>query len=88
MSTFSLQLLTFPYNEVDAFGSRVCIALKSYGTMRWGKGNKENEFKTISPQCVTQAELEYQINRLIKELETIKSQGKKFFKKELDKRAE
>jgi hypothetical protein len=91
MSTYSLQLLDFPVDykiKPIVLGPRVYIALKTYGTKVWRKGNKEIEFTTISPECVTLKEFEYQINRLIEELETIKKQGKIFFEKELKKRAD
>lgn len=89
MSTYSLQLLNFPVDykiKPIVRGPRVFIALKTYGTVPWRKGNKQVEFTTISPECVTQKELEYQIDRLIEELKTIKNQGKTFFGKELRKR--
>ncbi|MHB8067223.1 MAG: hypothetical protein ACYDIC_04885 [Desulfobaccales bacterium] len=89
MSTHSLQLLDFPVNykiSPIVIGPRAYIALKTYGTTVWRDGKKEIEFTTISPECVTPREFEYEVDRLIKELETIKKQRKKFFQKELEKR--
>ncbi len=88
MVTSSFKLLTYPYNKSIAFGPRVCIALNSYGTKTWPKGNKEEKFETISIVCINVADLEHEINRLIRELEKIKRQGQQFFKRELEKRTQ
>ena len=89
MATHSLQLLDFPvYYKIKqiVLGPRVYIALKTYGTTIWRKGNEEIEFTTSSPECANFRELELEVDRLIKELETIKKQGKRFFEKEIQKR--
>ena len=92
MTTHNLQLLSFPENyeeKLIGLGPRAYIALKHPSdTIKWKEGKKEIEFKTISPDCATFGELEIEVNRLIKELETIKRQGKKFFEKEREKRKE
>lgn len=59
-------------------GVRACIALKNYSTI--------GDNSIISPNCINFKNLENEINKLIKELETIKKQGKKFFEKELNKK--
>jgi hypothetical protein len=90
MTTWNLQLLSFPenYREIPiGLGSRAYIAIKHPSeTIKWKEGKNEIEFKTISPECAIFEELELEVNRLIKELETIKKQGKKFFEKEKEKR--
>lgn len=53
-------------------GPRACIALKTYAIY-------ENDI-IISPNCVNFEEFEYQINKIITELGTIKKQGKKFIR--------
>lgn len=90
MATWNLQILKFPDNydkQTPRLGSRAYIALRHPSdTLKWKEGKKELEFKTISPECATFMELEIEVNRLIKELETIKKQGKRFFEKEIQKR--
>ena len=90
MATWNLQLLKFGENyeeELIGLGPRAYIAIKHPSdTIKRKEGKNEIEFKTISPDCATFGELEIEVNRLIKELETIKKQGKKFFEKEKEKR--
>jgi len=92
MATWNLQLLKFGENyeeELIGPGPRAYIALTHPSdTIKKKVGKNEIEFKTISPDCATFGELEIEVNRLIKELETIKRQGKKFFEKEREKRKE
>jgi hypothetical protein len=88
MTTWNLQLLSFPknYKGIIGLGPAAYIALKHPSdTLTWKEGKSEFEFKTLSPECVIFEELEHEVNRLIKELETIKRQGKKFFEKEREK---
>jgi len=93
MPTYSLQLLKVPasrgnYKKGTApHGPRAYIALKIHSTIELpsGPGKKKVEFHTLSPECVVFSEVDYQINRLIQELQTIKNQAKKFFQKEKER---
>jgi hypothetical protein len=62
------------------------ISFKNVGTKKCIRGKEEIEFIAISFECVTFNDLENEVNRLIKELEIIKKQGRKFFEKEIGKR--
>ena len=62
-----------PIFEHTIVGPRAAIVLKTYGSI--------GDVIIISPNCAGFAEFEYQVNKLIAELETIKKQGKKFFEK-------
>jgi hypothetical protein len=90
MTTWNLQLLSFPYfyeNNPTGHGPIAFIAIKHLSDRKkWKKGKEKIEFETISPDCPNYPELEIEVNRLIKELETIKKQGKKFFENEMKKR--
>ena len=87
MATYSLQLLNFPFDSKYLTGPMAHIALKTYTTHSFKvKSGKEIDFKLLSPECVTFNELEYQVDRLIKELEKIKKKGNLFFQKEKEKR--
>lgn len=92
IKTWNLQLLSFPDffdNKTIGLGPTAYIAIKHPSdTLKWKEGKKEFEFETISPECATFRELELEVDRLIKELETIKRQGKKFFEIERKKRIE
>jgi hypothetical protein len=82
MSTLYLELLKFPGNykvEKRALDTaRAYIAIKVSSTEKVDK----LEFKTISSECRTSKEVEEAADWLIKELETIKKQAAKFFKKQ------
>jgi len=87
MSTLNLQLLTIPgnYKKGTLFhGPIAWVGLKSYAGIELpiGSGKKKGQFHTISPQCVVVTEIEYEIDGLIRELETIRKQAKSFFKRE------
>ncbi|MDP3183280.1 MAG: hypothetical protein Q8M54_10765 [Desulfobaccales bacterium] len=90
MSTWNLRLLPcsdFYENKPTGLGPRAYIAIKHPSDrIKWKEGKNEIEFDTISFDCSIFEELEREVNRLIKELETIKNQGKKFFEKETEKR--
>ncbi len=92
MSTYSLQLLGFPGNYgsgTPPYGPRAYIAIKSCSKVKWRDktGKKEIDFTVISPECVSMNEFRHEIERLIKELETIKKQAEKFFHKEAAKKS-
>lgn len=87
MTTYNLQLLDFPGNHEKGtlpFGPRAYVVLKASSQIKWTNkdGKKETYFPAITPECVSVNEFKYEINRLIKELQTIEKQSDKFFKKE------
>ena len=85
MKTFNLQLISFPGNHGDRnklpYGPRayICVGSRSKIKCPSKKGNIERD--ALSHECVTSRELEEEVDRLIEELQQIKRQGKKFFKK-------
>jgi hypothetical protein len=87
MKTFNLQLISFPGNRGDKnkflYGPCACICVGSRSKIKCPskKGNIERD--ALSNKCVIFQELEAEADRLIEELQHIKKQGKKFFKKEL-----
>ncbi len=91
MATYSLQLLGFHgkyEGEGAPYGPRAYIALKSYGVKEFPvkAGKEKASFNLITPDCVAFQEFDYEVNRLIKELKTIRSQGTRFFKKDKEKK--
>jgi hypothetical protein len=91
MATFSLQLLSFPGNyegKEAPYGCRAWIGLKTYSIKKFPvkRGKDQAAFHLITPDCVTFQELDHEVNRLIKELKTIRTQGKRFFEKDDAKR--
>jgi hypothetical protein len=91
MPPYYLQLLDFPGNYEKGshvYGPRAYVAIRASSPEK-GKdksGNKELDFTVISADCYSFSEFESEANKLIKELETIKKQAKKFFRKEKEKR--
>lgn len=77
--TYRLKLLS--HQHPILLGPRACIGLKNYFPPAIWIDGKEHTI--ISPDCANFSALEYEINKLIKELGTIKKQGKKYFDKEL-----
>jgi hypothetical protein len=92
MTTWNLQFLPFSdfyKNTPTGLGPRAYVAVKHPSDrIKYKEGKNEIEIDTISPECATFMEFEIEVNRLIKELETIKKQGKRFFEKEIQKRKE
>lgn len=91
MSTHTLRLLKILGNYKKGtlpYGPRAYITLKSYGGIELSTepGKEKVKFRTLSPECVALSEIEYEINGLIRELQTIKKQAKEFFQKEDQKR--
>lgn len=91
MSTHNLKLLKIPSNYKKGtlpYGPRAYIALKSYGGIELPteSGKEKVKSRILSPECLALSEIEYEINRLIGELQTIKKQAKEFFQKEDQKR--
>jgi hypothetical protein len=92
MSTHSLQLLDFPGNyEKGAipYGPRAFIAIKASSKVKWcdKARKKEIDFTVISPGCVSVSEFQYEVKRLIKELETLNKQADRFFRREKEKKS-
>ena len=92
MSTHSLKLQKFsgfPGDKVAVPSVPVAyIALKSYIPHKtFNKpGGKEVCFRAISSMCVSFDEIDWQVNRLIEELQVIRKQARAFFQKEQSKR--
>ena len=92
MSTYRLQLVDFPGNYKKGtlpYGPRAYIAIKPCSKVKWRDkaGKKEIDFTVISPECVSVSEFQYEVERLIKELGTLKKQANKFFHLEMEKRS-
>jgi len=87
METFSLQLINFPGNHGDknklSYGPRsyICVRCRSKIKCPSKKGNIERD--ALSNECTSFQEFEAEVDSLVKELQHIKRQGKKFFEKEL-----
>lgn len=92
MSTHSLKLQKFsgsPGNKVAVPSVPVAyVALKSYIPHKTlnKPGGKEVCFRAISSMCVSFNEIDWEVNRLIEELQTIRKQARGFFQKEQSKR--
>ena len=56
------------------------IYVKAYGSSPRGQSGR-SDYVLLTPECMTQAELDEQIDRLIRELEQIRTLGKKKFAK-------
>ena len=89
MLTLTLQLLKYPLTHEKG---RLCppiayIALKSveHKELPTESGKKKVVRHIISGRCDGPADIEYEIERLTRELETIGKQGKSFFQKEREK---
>lgn len=85
MPTYFLKLLDLPGGKGNGlpYEPKAYVALKNPDKQKkYGKNQKEEEFTVITNECVSFSEFEGQINILIKELNIIKKQGKKFFNKE------
>lgn len=87
MPTHSLQLLYCPGNyekESLPCGPKAHIAIKSCSQTKWRDktGEKEIDFTVISPECASAIDFQYEVERLTKELETLKKQANKFFHRE------
>lgn len=92
MPTYSLQLLNLPGNYKKGtlvHGPIAYIAIKTCSEIKWQNkgGKKPIDFTVISHKCYSLTELEQEINRLIKELESIRKQAKEFFHKDKKKRS-
>ena len=90
MKTFSLQLISFPGNNGDRnklpYGPRAYVCVKCISKVKCPSKKGNIEFDALSHQCTIFQELEAEVDRLVKELQHIKRQGRRFFKKELPDR--
>jgi len=89
MSTLTFQLLKYPGSHEKG---RLCppiayIALKSFKDKELPTKSGKNKVvhHIISAKCYGYSDIEYEVERLSRELETIKKQGKSFFQKEKGK---
>lgn len=89
MSTFTLELLKYSgsYKKGRLCPPIAYIALKSVEHKELPtKSGKEKVMRyIISARCEGPSDIEYEIEQLIRELETIGKQGKSFFQKEKGK---
>jgi len=89
MSTLTLQLLKYPgrYEKERLCLPIVYIALKlvEHIELPTESGKKKVVRHIISVRCEGPSDIEYEIERLTRELETIGKQGKSFFQKEREK---
>ena len=85
MKTFNLQLISFPGNRGNKnklpYGPLAYICVKCRSKIKYPSKKGNIEFDALSNKCVIFQELEEEVDRLIKELQQIKRQGKKFFEK-------
>jgi len=92
MSTLTLQLLKYPgsYEKGRLCPPIAYIALKSFKSFEHKElptesGKNKVVHYVISGRCEGPSDIEYEIERLIRELEIIREQGKIFFQKEREK---
>ena len=76
MGTYRLRLASVQADP-QKYGASTHIALKTYGQVNIGK----DDATVISLQIMSIAELNHEINGLIKELETLRKEGYKLFEK-------
>ncbi len=90
MQTFSLQLISFPGNHGDRnklpYGPRAYICVKCRLKINCPSKKDKKERDALSHECTTSQELEAEVDRLVEELQQIKRQGRRFFKKGLPDR--
>lgn len=90
MKTINLQLISFPGKRSDRnklpHGPRAYICVKCISKIKHPGNKGIIKRDALSDECVTFQELEIEADRMIEELQQIKKQGMRFFKKELDDR--
>jgi hypothetical protein len=81
MHTFYLQLLTFPECQTanGVCGPRAYIAVKASSTVRCPTKKGDRDFTAISPECMSAADIRDSADTLIRELQTIRDQARRFF---------
>jgi hypothetical protein len=92
MPTHRLQLLDFPGNYEKGtlpYGPSAYIALKRHSPVKWRDktGKKEIDFTVITNRCTSMSEFQYEVKKLIKELETLNKQADRFFRRDKEKRS-
>ena len=76
--TITLDLYFSPREKDVLYPSFCHIFVKAHGTSPRGVEAKgRGDYVLLTPECVSQAELDEQIDRLIRELEHIRTLGKK-----------
>lgn len=90
MSTHNLKLLSLPCKSFKKKEIEVLSDTKAYVALNRGQQitHNKSKAKVISPECWSYEELSEQVDRLIRELEEIRTKGKEFFKREKKKRKE
>ena len=80
--TSTLDLYFSPQESGGLYPSFGHIYVKAYGTSPRGREAKgRTDYVLLTPECMSQPELDEQIDRLIRELEHIRARGKKRFTK-------
>jgi hypothetical protein len=80
--TSTLDLYFSPQGKGDLYPSFGHIHVKAFSTSpRRAKAKGRSDYVLLTPECVSQGELDEQIDRLIRELEHIRALGKKKFPK-------
>lgn len=87
MATFNFQLIDLPGDNGKGdslpYGPRAYIGIKCSSIVPCPSSTKGIvELRAVSSECVNSRELNGEIDRLIKELRTLKKSGEKFFQKE------
>ena len=89
MATLTLQLLKYPgsYEKGRLCPPVAYIALKSveHKELPTERGKNKVVRHIISVTCTEPSDIEYEIERLTHELQTIQKQGKSFFQREFEK---
>lgn len=76
--TSTLDLYFSPKESGSLYPSFVHVYVKAYGTSPRGREAKERaDYVLLTPECMSEEELDAQIDRLIRELERIRTLGKK-----------
>lgn len=80
--TSTLDLYFSPKESADLYPSFGHIYVKAYGTSPRGReANGRTDYVLLTAECMSEGELDEQIDRLIGELEHIRALGKKRFAK-------
>jgi hypothetical protein len=87
MSTYNLEMQSIPSRKLKKGGvysdSMAYVAIKISQPITI---NEKRQVQVISPIALSEKEFESQINRLIRELNIVKTNGRKFFKREIMKK--
>ena len=87
MKTVSLQLISFPGNHGKGnelpHGPQASICVKCNTILKCPAKKGNIKLDALSHKCTYFQEFEAEVDRLVEELQHIKRQGRRFFKKEL-----